>query len=122
MCPSQLFDLNLSYNKFARTGLLHLAKCLTSNTGLISLDLLGHRINSEVASAFVEMFASNMTLCKLIWKLEVGGYNLKFTEMLNRNSEIDRAVRDGRRYSVQGQRAEFGPSCIGVELQLALSS
>ena len=94
VCPSQLFDLNLSYNKFARTGLLHLAKCLTSNTGLISLDLLGHRINSEVASAFVEMFASNMTLCKLIWKLEVGGYNLRFTELTNRNTEIDRCVRD----------------------------
>ena len=51
---------------------MHLAKCLSSNTGLISLELLGHRINSEVAAAFVEMFQSNMTLCKLIWKLEVG--------------------------------------------------
>ena len=32
----------------------------------------------------------------VIWKLEVGGYNLKFTEITNRNTEIDRCVRDAR--------------------------
>ena len=78
--------------------MIHLAKCLQDNTGLLSLDLLGHRINSEVAAAFVTAFATNMTLCKLIWKLEVGGYNLKFTELTNRNTEIDRCVRDGTDY------------------------
>jgi hypothetical protein len=67
-----LFELDLSNNKLGRPGLTHLAKCLTDNTGLINLDLIGHRINSEVAAAFVEMFQTNMTLCKLIWKLEVG--------------------------------------------------
>lgn len=46
-CP-QLFDLALADNKFGRTGLIYLAKNLTTNTGLFSLDLLGHRINSEV--------------------------------------------------------------------------
>ena len=74
---------------------MHLAGCLKTNVGLSSLELLGHRINSEVAAAFVDMFQTNMTLCKLIWKLEVGGYNLKFTEITNRNTEIDRWVRDG---------------------------
>ena len=77
---------------------MHLAKCLHSNTGLISLDLLGHRINSEVAAAFVEMLQTNMTLCKLLWKLETAGYNLRFTELTNRNTEIDRCVRDGTDY------------------------
>ena len=66
----QLYELNLSHNKFARPGLMRLAKCLASNSGLITLDLTGHRINSEVAVAFVEAFQTNMTLCKLIWKLE----------------------------------------------------
>ena len=45
------------------------------------------------------MFTKNMTLCKLIWKLEVGGYTLRFTELTNRNTEIDRNVRDAKDYS-----------------------
>lgn len=96
--PWQLFDLKLAHNKIGRTGLVHLGKCLATNTGLMSLDLLGHRINSEVASAFVEAFKTNMTLCRLMWKLEVTGYNLKFTEISNRNTEIDRCVRDATDY------------------------
>ena len=93
-----LYDLNISYNKFARTGLQHLAKCLTANKGLLNLEILGHRINSEVAASFVEMLQTNMTLCKIIWKLETAGYNLRFTELTNRNTEIDRCVRDAVDY------------------------
>ena len=29
---------------------------------------------------------------------QVGGYNLRFTELTNRNTEIDRCVRDGNEY------------------------
>jgi hypothetical protein len=94
-----LFDFNLSHNKLGRPGLTHLAKCLTTNVGLMNLDLIGHRINSEVASAFVDMFRVNVTLCKLIWKLEVSGYALRFTELTNRNTEIDRCVRDKADFS-----------------------
>ena len=39
------------------------------------------------------------TLCKLVWKLEVGGYNLRFTELTNRNTEIDRNVREAKDYT-----------------------
>ena len=38
------------------------------------------------------------TLCKILWKLETSGYNLRFTELTNRNTEIDRCVRDGAPY------------------------
>ena len=123
---STLFELDLSDNKLGRPGLVALAKALATNTGLIQLDLTGHRINSDVrrraydrglavvrarhldrrvaaarpqvCAAYVEMFSTNMTLCKLIWKLEVAGYNLKFTELTNRNTEIDRCVRDAADY------------------------
>lgn len=96
---STLFTLDLSDNKLSRPGLMHFAKCLADNTGLINLDLTGHRINSEVAMAFTEAFKVNMTLCKLLWKLEVGGFTLKFTELTNRNVEIDRLVREDKEYT-----------------------
>ena len=96
---STLTSLDISHNKLGRPSLTHFAKCLTDNTGLISVDLTGHRINSEVAIAFVEAFKTNMTLIKLIWKLEVSGYNLRFTEILNRNTEIDRLVREASDYT-----------------------
>ena len=57
---STLYDLNLSNNKLGRPGLIHLSKCLATNTGVINLDLTGHRINSEVAMAFVDMLKNNM--------------------------------------------------------------
>ena len=91
-----LYDLNLANNKLGRPGMTHLAECLADNSGLMTLDLTGHRINSEVAVAFVDMLRVNLTLCKIIWKLEVGGFNLRFTELTNRNTEIDRNVRDGK--------------------------
>ena len=87
-----LFHLNLSLNKFGRPGLLDLGRALPSNSGLISLELSGIRVNGEVCAAFLEAFEKNYTLCKLVWDPEISGYNLKFTEMLNRNSEIDRCV------------------------------
>ena len=39
-----------------------------------------------------------MTLMRITWKLEVSGYNLRFTELSNRNTEIDRCVRDATDY------------------------
>jgi hypothetical protein len=93
---SSLFHLNLADNKLGRPGLIALGKALGTNTGLISLDLNGHRINSEVCSAFLTMYDTNVTLCKLIWKTDVSGYNLRFTELANRNTEIDRCAWHGR--------------------------
>ena len=91
-----LFHINLSINKFARAGLLELGTAMKTNTGLISLELSGIRINGEVCAHMMEAFEVNLTLCKLVWDPEISGYNLKFTEMLNRNSEIDRMVREGK--------------------------
>lgn len=93
---ASLFHLNLSNNKFGRPALLELGKALVTNTGLISLELSGIRVDGSVCACFIEAFGANFTLCKLVWDPEISGYNLKFTEMLNRNSEIDRAVRDGK--------------------------
>ena len=90
-----LFHLNLSNNKFGRPALLELGKSLRSNTGLMSLELSGIRVDGAVCACFIETFEANYTLCKLVWDPEISGYNLKFTEMLNRNSEIDHAVRNG---------------------------
>ena len=96
---STLFKLNISYNKkIERPGMIHLAQRLATNVGLMKLEAEGIRINSEVANAFMEMLKVNMTLCTILWKLEVGGMNLRFTELTNRNTEIDRCVRDASEY------------------------
>ena len=109
-----IFHLNLSMNKFTRPGLLELGKAMRTNTGLISLELTGVRVNGEVCAVFLEAFEVNLTLCKLVWDPEISGYNLKFTEMLNRNSEIDRMVHDGKPFT------QFLPKDMVVpELELA---
>ena len=96
---STLYELDLSDNKKSgRPGLIALGNALATNTGLITLNLIGHRIQSEVCVAFQEAFKQNMTLCKLVWKIEVGGYTLRFTELTNRNTEIDRCLRENRDY------------------------
>eukprot|EP00966_Prymnesium_polylepis_P182566 4229912-Prymnesium_polylepis.1 len=48
-----LFELDLSDNKLGRPGLVCLAQALTTNTGVEKLDLTGHRVNADVARAFV---------------------------------------------------------------------
>ena len=93
---STLFHLNLSQNKLGRPALLEIGKSLATNTGLISLELMNLRVDSSVCACFMESFATNLTLCKLVWDIEVKAYNLQFTNCLNRNSEIDRMVRDGK--------------------------
>ena len=87
-----LYDLNLADNKIGRPGLTAIARALMTNKGLITLNLSGHRINSEVCSAFLTMYDTNVTLCKLVWKTDVSGYNLRFSELALRNGEIDRCA------------------------------
>ena len=93
---ASLYHLNLSLNKISRPGLLGLGKSVKTNTGLITLDLTGLRVDGAVTACFIEAFEVNFTLCKLIWDPEVKGYNLKFTELLNRNSEIEHALKEGK--------------------------
>ena len=92
-----IFHLNLSNNKnISRPGLIALGDAVATNTGLLTLELTGVRILTEVCAKFMEAYSNNYTLCKLVWDPEVSGYNLKFTELMNRNAEIDRAVREGK--------------------------
>ena len=118
---STLFHLSLANNKFTRPGLVGYAKvplpfchpfrlagdprchspqALATNTGLISTDLHGHRVNSEVCAAFLQTYDTNFTLCKLAWTPDVAGYNLRFTELSNRNREVDRLVREGKPFAL----------------------
>ena len=108
---STIFDLNLADNKFTRPGLISLATGLSTNTGLITLNLSGHRINSEVCSAFLTMYDTNVTLCKLVWKTDVSGYNLRFSELAIRNGEIDRCAVELRfTQSITPHQRSGGPS------------
>ena len=63
---------------------------------LSSTEYLQARVDGAVCACFMESIFVNVTLCKIVWDPEIKAYNLKFTEMLNRNGEIDRAVHDGK--------------------------
>lgn len=85
-----LFDLNLSYNKLGRPGLIAIGHALGTNVGLKSISLANHRVDSSVAQAYVQMFYTNVTLLTLTWDVNQPAFNLKLTEMINRNNEINR--------------------------------
>ena len=42
--PAQLYELNLSHNKFARTGLIHLAKALGASAEGVQVAYLGDTV------------------------------------------------------------------------------
>mmetsp|Transcript_38803 Transcript_38803/g.124568 ORF Transcript_38803/g.124568 Transcript_38803/m.124568 type:complete len:449 (-) Transcript_38803:193-1539(-) len=93
-----LFELNLSYNKLGRQGLMDIAKALSTNVGLKSVSLASHRVDSSVAHAYVQMFYTNVTLLTLTWDVNLPAFNLKLTEMINRNNEINRLLLEGKDY------------------------
>eukprot|EP00967_Tisochrysis_lutea_P138084 scaffold248694_cov28-Tisochrysis_lutea.AAC.1 len=92
-----IFDLNLSYNKLGRPGLTAIGSALATNVGLKSISLANHRVDSSVAQCFVQMFYTNVTLLTLTWDVNLPAFNLKLTEMINRNNEINRCVHVGLR-------------------------
>jgi len=74
-----LFDLNLSYNKLGRPGLIDIGKALATNVGLKSISLANHRVDSSVATVYVQAFYSNVTLLTLTWDSSLAAFNLKLT-------------------------------------------
>ena len=65
--------LNLEGNKVHNDGAIALAKGLAVNKSLLTLNLMnqtGARYGDTTLTAYLEMFDTNVTLLKIIWRLE----------------------------------------------------
>jgi len=98
---TKLAHFNLEGNRVGNDGAIHLAKGLSSNRGIMVLNLMnqkGSRLGDAALTEFLAMFDSNVTLLKIVWRLE-SRQSFRLTKMLTRNNEIDRRIQSGRDYS-----------------------
>jgi len=66
-------SLNLEGNRCGNDGATELAKALATNRALIILNLLNQkcsRFGDSTLAAFTEAFDTNITLLKIVWRLE----------------------------------------------------
>ena len=68
-----LCSLNLENNKVDNNGAIAIARALAGNRGLMLLNLLnqkGSRFGDSTLTEYLTMFDTNVTLLKIIWRLE----------------------------------------------------
>ncbi|KAL1521096.1 hypothetical protein AB1Y20_022650 [Prymnesium parvum] len=98
---STLTLLNLEGNKVHNDGAIALANGLAVNKGLLTLNLLnqtGARYGDQTLQAYLNMFDTNVTLLKIVWRLE-SRKSFSLTKMLTRNNDIDRRIKAGKEYA-----------------------
>ena len=98
---STLCHLNLEGNRIDNVGACHLARALAQNRGVMLLNLMnqkGSRFGDTTLNDYTKMFESNVTLLKIVWRLE-SRQSFRLTKMLTRNNEIDRLIQTGKDYS-----------------------
>jgi len=98
---STLTSLNLEGNRCGNDGATELAKALATNRALIILNLLNQkcsRFGDSTLAAFTEAFDTNITLLKIVWRLE-SRQSFRLNKMLVRNNEIDRRIANRKDYS-----------------------
>ena len=98
---SGLQTLNLEGNTIKDGGAQELAKAIASNSHLSTLNLLnqkGSRFGDSTLGEFLTMFETNVTLLKIVWRLE-SRQSFRLTKMLTRNNDIARRIKEGREYA-----------------------
>ena len=98
---SGLQTLNLEGNTIKDGGAQELAKAIASNSHLSTLNLLnqkGSRFGDSTLGEFLTMFETNVTLLKIVWRLE-SRQSFRLTKMLTRNNDIARRIKEGREYT-----------------------
>jgi len=96
-----LIHINLEENRIGNDGATAIAKALAQNRTLMQLNMLnqkGTRFGDATLHAFTDMFATNVTLLKIIWRLE-SRQSFRLTKMLTRNNDIDRRIKAGKDYA-----------------------
>merc|ERR1740115_472936 len=97
---STLCHLNLEGNRIDNVVACHLARALAQNRGVMLLNLMnqkGSRFGDTTLNDYTKMFESNVTLLKIVWRLE-SRQSFRLTKMLTRNNEIDRRIKTGKEF------------------------
>ena len=110
--------LLLRQNHLTTTGAISIAKGLATNERLKSLNLMNqnHKISEEALESFITMFQTNLTLVKLMWKVD-SRRTWELSKLITRNVEIGRRKASGSsiqdllpaKLRSQGQEGESDP-------------
>ena len=98
---SSLVHVNLQENKIGNDGATSLAGGLATNRVLMQLNLFGQKgtkFGDATLHAFTAMFDTNVTLLKIVWRLE-SRQSFALNKKLIRNNDIDKRIRDGKDYA-----------------------
>ena len=89
--------LNLADNRIDSEGVLLICTALRNNESLEELNLMGTRgtIGEDALSALCHSLEHNITLKKIIWRLD-SRQAWKITKFLSRNNEIERRREQGK--------------------------
>ncbi len=89
--------LDLENNKIDNNGAIVLADGLRSNSTLIELNLLGQgsEFGDPTLTAFVQLFDYNVTLTKVIWRLN-SRKSFAINKLIVRNNTIKKWVNEGK--------------------------
>ena len=104
-----LISLNLEGNKIGNDGATALATSLAKNKGVMVINLMGQKgtkFGDATLHAWTDMFSSNITLLKIIWRLE-SRQSFRLNKMVVRNNDINKRIKDGKDY------AELLPTGVG---------
>ena len=84
-------------NKISNEGALALAEALKTNTRLIELNLLGqpHQFGDACLEGFINMFHYNVTLTKIIWRLD-SRKSFAINKLIVRNNTIAKWLSEGK--------------------------
>jgi len=91
-------ELDLEHNNISSSGAIAIANGLIKNRGVRQLNMLHQHTGcfGEVTlERFMEMLGTNITLTKIMWRLE-SRKSFALTKMISRNVEIWRRVGSGR--------------------------
>lgn len=90
-------ELDLQTNKVSTKGAISLAQALAKNKGVRTLNLMNQSqqcMGEDALEAFIKMFDSNLTLTKLMWKVD-SRRAWELSKLLTRNVEIHRRMAAG---------------------------
>lgn len=90
--------LNLSKNKISSEGIEEILASLKENSSLVEINLLDagpSRLGESALSALCTSLETNVTLIKVIWRLD-SRQAWKITKFLSRNMEIERRIAQGK--------------------------
>lgn len=90
-------ELDLQQNKITTKGAIALAEGLASNRSVKTLNLMNQSqkvLGEEALERFIAMFESNLTLTKLMWKVD-SRRTWELSKLFTRNVEIKRRLAGG---------------------------